>query len=98
MRGTLAVVVSLAVLLSGCIDINFDPVSIVMTKRILAISADPPESFIGEDVRFEVLAVDENGANLLDAPGVEVRWSVCLSLAAIFGAAGLGNAVELTDT
>lgn len=88
----------LAVLLGGCIDIDFDPPSIVMTKRILAISSDPPESFPGEDVRFEVLVVDEDGGDLLARPGVTLEWSVCVSLAEVFGAAGLGSSVELSDT
>lgn len=87
-----------ALLLGGCLDIDFDPPSIVMTKRILAITSDLPESFPGEDVRFDVLAVDENGGNLLEQPGVTYEWSVCVSLAEIFGAAGLGSSVELSDT
>ena len=98
MKCTGPIAALLAVLLGGCIDIDFDPPSIVITRRILAISADPPESFPGEDVHFEVLAVDENGDDLLAQPGITVQWSVCLSLAAIFGAAGLGNSVELSDT
>lgn len=83
---------------SGCIDIDFDPPSIVITKRILAMSAEPPEAFPGEDITFEVLATDENGEDLFETPGVTAQWTVCISLASVFGAAGLGSSVELSDT
>ena len=67
-RAFTAAAVASLLLLGGCIDIDFDPPSIVITKRILAISADPPESFIGEDVTFEVFALDENGDDLVGQP------------------------------
>ncbi len=98
MRRVAGLIVALALLSGGCIDIDFDPISIVATKRILAISADAPESQLGQDVMFEVLAVDERGRNLLAAPGIELRWTVCLSLAQVFGGAGLGASVDVEDT
>ncbi|MGE0791061.1 MAG: hypothetical protein AB7S26_35645 [Sandaracinaceae bacterium] len=87
-----------ALLLGGCINIDFDPPQIIMTKRILGISANPPEAAFGEDIVFEVLAVDELGNDLASQPGVTMQWYTCVSLAEIFGGAGLGAGVDLSDT
>lgn len=61
------------------------------------MSADPPESAPGTGVRFEVLAVDADGANLVEAAGVSVRWTTCLSVAEIIRASGLGFGLDLED-
>jgi hypothetical protein len=84
-------------LLSGCLAIDFDPPQVVSGPRILAIDSTPPESAVGEDVVFEALVVDENGTNLAEDPDVELRFMVCLSVASIFSAAGLGSSVDLDD-
>ena len=87
----------LLLLTSGCLDLNFDPISILKGPRMLAISANPPESLPGEDIHFETLIVDENGDDLSTQPGIEVRFEVCLSIAQVFNAAGLGSSTTAED-
>ena len=94
-RALFAVYLTLTV--SACIDIDFDPPEIIKGPRVLAMSANPPEAIFGEDVYFEALAVDANGDDLTAQPGFTTRWTVCLSLAQIFGGAGLGGSVEVED-
>jgi hypothetical protein len=84
-------------LASGCLNMNFDPPYRVQSPRILAIVAEPPEVAFGEDVLFEALVVDEDGSDLRDAPGVELRFSVCLSAREILNASGLGFGAGLED-
>jgi hypothetical protein len=95
MRGALAALAAL--LLGGCIDIDFDPPHLVKSERILGLRAEPPEVAFGEDVRFEALLVDADGSDLAAQPGVELRWTVCLSLAEVLNAAGLGASAEIED-
>ena len=83
---------------SGCIDANFDAPSLVKSPRILAIRAEPPELAFGEDVDFEALLLDGDGSPLAEQAGVELRWTVCLSLAEVVSAAGLGFNSGLEDT
>jgi hypothetical protein len=83
-------------LLGGCFGTNFDPPHVVKTPRILGIAAEPPEIAFGQDVAFEALLVDADGSDLATAPGVELRFMVCVSLRAIVSAAGLGSG-GLTD-
>lgn len=89
--------VALSVFLGGCLSLDFDPANVVAGPRILAIVAEPPESQLGEDVVFDALVVDEQGANLALDPDVELRFLVCVSVASIIGAAGLGSSVDLED-
>ena len=98
-RTSLALLGALALLpLGGCLDINFDAPHLVKSDRILGIRVEPPEVPFGEDVRFEALLVSADGRPLTEDPEVTVRWTVCLSLAEIFSAAGLGASSDLTDT
>lgn len=83
---------------SGCIDANFDSPTIIKSPRLIAIRAEPPEIAFGEDVAFEALALDADGSELPGQPGVELRWTVCLSLAEVVSAAGLGFNSGLEDT
>ena len=92
-----ASVLLVALLLGGCIKTHFDPPYLVKSLRILGMSAQPPESSFGSDITFEALVVDENGDEVPGQPGVELRWSVCLSVAAIVRAAGLGFGAQLDD-
>jgi len=85
------ILIAAALALSGCFGTNFDPPHVVKTPRILGISAEPPEIAFGQDVLFEALLVDEDGSDLATAPGVELRFMVCVSLRAIVSAAGLGS-------
>jgi hypothetical protein len=87
----LVVVTCAALLTSGCIEINFDPPHLVKGPRMLAIVAEPPEIAFGEDVLFEALLVDADGSNLAQAPDVELRFTACVSLAAMVRAAGFGS-------
>lgn len=88
----------LCVLLStGCLDIDFDSPHLIQYERIIGLRAEPPEAQFGEDVVFTALVVDETGANLAMEPDVELRWSVCVSLAAIVRGAGLGAGSDLED-
>jgi len=84
------------VVCSGCIDIDFEPPSIVQTPRVLAMRADPPEALIGEDIHFEALLVDADGEDLSAQAGVEVEWVICLGLDAILDAANLANPATST--
>ena len=93
----LLVLLPMLVLASGCLDLDFDPPSIVKGTRILAITANPPEALFGEDVHFEALIVDAAANDLTVQDGVEVRWTVCLALGEIFAAAGLGASSGLDD-
>ncbi len=93
-----AAIVLLAALLAGCLNTNFDPPYLIKDARILAIRVDPPEVAFGEDVLFEALVVDGDGASLAGAEGVELRFFVCLSAAEVVRSAGLGLAGgDLTD-
>lgn len=85
-----------ALILSGCFSIDFDPPHLVKKPRILAITVDPPEIALGQDVLVETLIVDEDGSDLTTAPGVELSFTSCVSLRAIVSAAGFGSA-GLTD-
>lgn len=85
------VILCAALLSSGCLDINFDPPYLVKGPRILAIVAEPPEVPFGQDVLFEALLVDGDGADLAAAPGVELRFMVCMSAREVFAASGLGG-------
>lgn len=85
-----------ALILGGCLSIDFDPPHLVKSPRILAMTVDPPEVAFGEDVLVETLLVDADGSDLTTAPGVELRFMVCVSLRAIVSAAGLGDG-GLTD-
>lgn len=87
----------LTLLLVGCIDADFDRPFLVKSERMLGIRAEPPEVAFGSDVMFEALLVDESGAELATQPGVELRWTVCVSLAEVVRAAGLGAGVSLED-
>lgn len=87
-----AVILLAALLLGGCFDFSFDPPYLVKSARFLAIAAEPPEVTFGEDVLFEALVVDADGSDLSADPGVELRFTVCLSVAEIVAAAGLGVA------
>jgi len=89
-RRAILAILALA-LCSGCLDLNFDPPSIVKSPRILAMSADPPEALIGEDIHFEALLVDAQGDDLSAQADVEVEWVICLGLEAILDAANLAN-------
>lgn len=86
----------LALALGGCFSIDFDPPHRVNGPRILAITVDPPEVGFGQDVLVETLLVDADGTDLSTAPGVELRFTTCLSLRALVSAAGFGSA-GLTD-
>lgn len=97
MKPPITLVFSSMLLTTGCLDIDFDPPSIVTGARILAISANPPEAIFGEDIRFEALVVDENAADISAEDGVEMRWTICLSLRNVFSSAGLGASVDLED-
>ncbi|MCA9610963.1 MAG: hypothetical protein KC619_35460 [Myxococcales bacterium] len=97
MRRALPSLLAVLLLASGCLDINFDPPSIVKGPRILAALANPPEALFGEDIHFEVLAVDQNAEDLTTQEGVEVRWTVCLSVEQIIDAAGLGGGAGFAD-
>ncbi len=97
MRRALAVSVLSLLFASGCLDINFDPPSIIKGPRLLALSASPPEALFGEDVEFEVLAVAEGATDLTASDGITVRWSVCLSVEQIVDAAGLGGGAGFAD-
>ncbi|HJL20191.1 MAG TPA: hypothetical protein RMH99_31280 [Sandaracinaceae bacterium LLY-WYZ-13_1] len=88
----------LALFAAGCIDIDFDPPHLVKSTRMLALSATPPEVAFGEDVVFEVLVVEADGTPLPGQPGVELRWTVCVSLNEVVNALGLGSEVDLDDT
>lgn len=85
-RAAFAIVAALS--LSACLDVNFDPASIVAGPRILGIQANPPEALFGEDVRFRVLALDATGADLTARDDVRVEWTVCLSIEQILRASG----------
>lgn len=87
----------MALSLSGCLDLNFDPPSIVQTPRVLAMSASPPEALLGEDVRFEALIVDANGDDISTQPGVEVRWTICLSLDSVLDSANVAGGTGMAD-
>ncbi len=91
------IVIVTALLASGCINTNFDPPYLVKGPRILDIRAQPPEVAFGQDVVFESLLVDGDGSDLSTAPGVELRYTVCLSAKAVLDATGLGFASNLTD-
>ncbi len=92
-------IVALSVVLSasGCLGNNFDPPHLVKGPRILDIVAEPPEVPFGQDVYFEALTVDADGSNLATAEGVELRFMVCMSAAAIVSGAGLGFGQGLSD-
>lgn len=81
-----------SLLAAGCFGNDFDPPYLVKDARILAITVDPPEVAFGQDVLFEALVVDGDGTHLVGADGVELRFYVCLSAAAVVRAAGLGLA------
>jgi hypothetical protein len=89
--------VALMGLLSGCIDTGFDPPSLVNGPRVLALTAEPPESLFGEDVVFEALVVEADGTEIPGTPGVEMRWMVCVSIAEILRTSGLGAGMNLDD-
>ncbi len=97
MRRATAAVLGCALAASGCLELNFDPPSLLLGPRILGVRANPPEALPGEDVRFEVLAVDATGADLTSQDGVSVRWTVCLSLAQIIDAAGFGGGTGFSE-
>ena len=52
---------------------------------------------LGEDVLFEALVVDSDGSPLAGQPGVELHWTLCLSLAEVIRASGLGFGSTLED-
>ncbi len=87
----------LALFAAGCLDLDFDPPHLIKEARIIGLRPEPPEAQFGEDVVFTTLIVDETGADLSEAPDVELRWTVCVSLAAIIRGAGLGAGSELDD-
>jgi hypothetical protein len=75
-------------LLGGC-DNGFDPPSLVLGPRILAIAVEPPEAAPGRDVVFRPF--------LAHGERLELEWTVSLSTAALANAAGqvdLGTASE----
>lgn len=92
-----AFLLAFATLASGCLDLNFEPVTQVQTPRILNIVADPPEVPFGAEVRFEALVVDADGSDLALAPDAELRFTVCMSVREILVASGLGFGTELED-
>jgi hypothetical protein len=90
--------VVLAASASGCIDLNFDPPHLVKGPRLLDIVAEPPEVPFGQDVVFETFTADADGSDLASQAGVEMRFTVCLSVAAIIASSGLGfQAGDLED-
>lgn len=71
----------LALLCLGCSN-DFDPPSLVVGPRLLAVVVSPPEAHPGEDITFRPLV-----ANPTSTP-LTLAWSVDLSTAALAAAAG----------
>ncbi|MCX7807403.1 MAG: hypothetical protein N2515_02235 [Deltaproteobacteria bacterium] len=70
----------------GCGVGGLDSPTIVKTPRILAIIAEPPESFPGSEIRVGVLAHspdDPEGENL------RYRWRLCVSLRRVLSITGI---------
>ena len=59
--------------IAGCRPAFDDRESILTGPRILAVRAEPPESFPGQSVSYQALVVTPEGA----AEGVPLHWSFC---------------------
>lgn len=86
-----AALTTLAVASLACLACtgNLDSPTLVVTPRILAITADHPESAPGTDVRLRVMAHDPEGRAL------SYRWSACIEASTVLGGAvGGGNSLD----
>lgn len=80
------------VLLTACIE-SLDPPSIVVTPRILAVVAEPPESAPGTDIVVDaMISIPEH----IQRP-LSLRWQACLSLQEVLQASGFRN-IEIPGT
>lgn len=61
--------------LCGC-GPEFDPASLILNERVLAIRAEPPEAVPGETVRLTPLVASPEGS-LVEGEGYEARWWRC---------------------
>lgn len=77
-----------AIFLGGCINIDLPSETRVQSTRILAIVSEPPEFAPGQDLVMSAMVTDAEGSPIVgDEAGLRFRWSVCLDLQTLFGAA-----------
>jgi hypothetical protein len=72
----------IAALLVGCTGSLPQP-QIVITPRVLAIVADPPEAAPGTDIDLHVVAFDPEGRTL------SYRWTLCITIADLLSSANI---------
>ena len=75
MRARSSLLISAGMILVGCLPDPGAPASLLISPRLLAVRADPPETKPGAAVTYEALVIDADGTRA----ETSVRWAFCAS-------------------